>query len=625
VDRLHAEGTGDVASAIIQLADMRSILIDGMAPANLMAARCMDADFPTLCGALDMDEIKNESEQFHQDVAAEISASGVPDADTLAEAFAEATAEVETPKSAPGDEVDITSEPLEGVSVEPAPTTVSNTAASVEAAAQVAEANLMAAEDLLAQIEAGQDLLADVGDSVTTQSETAATAEPAGQVETASTPSAETTAGTLSAMTDELAAMSEALSSTAGELGALTDTVGATVGVSGTVTDADLAAAMADMLAPSADAPEPIKPAEPSVPTVEFTPKTESVATPPTDDATMDTPDAVSAAAAAAALDAALAAAMEGGGDAVVEPPADTASFDSGSASMAAEPLVAEDLVQPPTTEPEASKPLGQVVEPAPPEQDPLADLLESAGACAEDAAQAEAFAALLNEPSPEADATLVAMMTAAVSGGGATEETPAVELPRGKTPAEQAVAAAAKAPSMTETDPPCPQVSESEAANAAPADEAGPAVVSQSEASLPSPVLDEVGLPAAAKPAEGLDAGDFRSQLEDIKNTLVSQIDRLGGLFDSVARLQEESQQTLVKALEVKQATDRAFEASRQYADVFAKAEMARAACQQAEAQVAAARMQWENAQQGASAAAQGVSPPARASRRSPRKRNGT
>lgn len=584
IGRLRAEGTGDVASAVAQLEDMQSILVDGMAPENLTAARRMDADFPTLCGALDMDEIKNESDQFHQDVAAEISASGVPDADALAEAFAEASAPEGACEPSPQERLDVISEPLEGVSVEPVPMTAPSVASPAETAAQVVEAELVAAEDLLAQIEAGQDLLAAAaGVAVPPAERTASQAE--GGVEAVSATFAETVAGAFSEAQDELAAMSKTLSETADELGSLTETVAATVSVGEEASDAedDLAAAMAEMTAPSGQTPEPT---------------TESVIDSAADGA-VDIAEVGPDVTGDADLGAALAASPGTGTESPAEGGVD-ATPTGERAPGAVEPGVLEDTGDGARGQTPLAEVLHQAAEPMPAAEDPLADLLRSIGTNADDRAQVEAFAALLKEPGGEPDASL----------------------------AVAAARAAADAPGFTETVSAPPPVDSSggyavtEAS--APSEPAAAPAFAGEAPSVPASGCDPVVPLAAAQQGQSLDAGDFRAQLDDLKKTLVSQIDRLGSLFEDVVRVQAESREAIAKALELKQVTDQAFDASRQFADAFAQAELARSACKQADAKVAAARLRWETAQQNVAAAAQGVSLPSKAPRRSSRKRGG-
>ncbi len=607
MSRLHAEGTGDVGSAIVQLADMRSILVDGMAPANLMAARQIDADFPTLTGALDMDEIKNESDQFHQDVAAEISVSGVPDADALAEAFAEATADAGDHADLPAEQDEVGPQPLEGVSMEPLPMSVPDAASPAETAAQAAETNLAAAEDLLAQIEAGQDLLAAVAESATSQGEPTAPATE-NPPDAASAQSAKTTASAFSDVQDELAALSESLSTTADELGALTSSVAATVGVPDmtAAADADLAAAMADMMTPLADTPEPI---------------TESVAAP-----VVDTPagdpipgSETSEAAVDAALDATLAEALNASSETGGKPAADL----SPAVEEISAPITSATTQNAPTQESitgPSSDPGTQTAETAPAQGDALADLLESMGTSEEDPVQAQAFAALLQEPAPAPDAGMAAMAAETASLTSATGPALTPEVPQAAVTAEQLPASPAAATSQREA--PASQGNTPQSRCLAQTEPH----MTVSPGQLATPQASPAGKDAAPAPApahaEGVDADNFRCQLDEVKNTLVSQIDRLGNLFENVARIHEQSQQTLAKTLELKQATDQAFDASRHFADAFAQAELARTACQQAEAQVTAARLRWETAQQNVAAAARGVTLPPKAPKRSSRKR---
>ncbi len=606
MSRLRAEGTGDVGSAMVQLADMRSILVDGMAPANLLATRQMDADFPTLTEALDMDEIKNESDQFHQDVAAEISASGVPNADALAEAFAEATAGGVDHADLPADQAEVGPEPLEGVSIEPLPISVPDAGSPAETAAQAAETNLAAAEDLLAQIEAGQDLLATVAESKTSKEEpTAAPTE--GLPDGAFAQSAKTTANAFSSVQDELAAMSESLSTTAEELGELTSTVAAAVGVPDmtATADADLATAMADMMTPSADTPEPTTWSV-AAPVVD-TPAGDPSPGPETSEAAVD-----------AALNAALAEALNASSETSGEPARDLPP----AAEETSVPIASATSQNTPTrassTDP-TSEPGTPTAEPAPAQGDPLADLLKSMGTGEEDPVQAQAFAALLQESSPATDAGMSAM-AAAASLAGATGPTPTPEVPQATVPAEELPASQAAATSQRQT----PASQDDTPQSLSPAQAEPHLAVSPGRPATPqtSPLGNNVTPAPLAPHPEGLDTSDFRCQLDEVKNTLVSQIDRLGNLFENVARIHEQSQQTLTRTLELKQATDQAFDASRHFADAFAQAELARTACQQAEAQVAAARLQWETAQQNAAAAALGVTLPPKAPKRSSPKR---
>ena len=505
--RLRAEGTGDVASALIQLTDMRSILLDGMAPANVMAARCMDADFPTLCGALDMDEIKNESDQFHQDVAAELSASGVPDADALAEAFAEATAETGIGDTPVQDGPEIASEPLEGVSMEPVPA-VPNGVSPAETAAQVAEANLAAAEDLLAQIEAGQDLLAAAVGSTPAEDEPVSPASES-QIDTAAAPSCDATVGGLDQVQDEIAAMSKALSSTAAELGSLTETVAAAVGAVDTgSSDEDLAAAMADMLAPTADASEPAEETPSTLPTeaTEDVGLPEATAVPSDQEVVPEAAaDDVLAAVLAETIGNAAGVAPEvGTGDAsIVADPALTAAEPAITEAESQSPMAANELptvteevsvpavAESPIAEPPIAEPAA--AQPAVPGPDPLADLLKPAESGVDDAVQAEAFAALLKEPTADDDAALAAMLTLAAADTAPAESSPAGEVINEETPVEETLVS--EAPVMAEIEERQPQVSEPALPSPVASDEAAPTTRSEpavSEAAVAEPAASE-------------------------------------------------------------------------------------------------------------------------------------
>ena len=98
LDQLASREPGRAKATRDDVADMRSIVTGAMAPANSLAVASIDADFPEIKGALNMSAIEKESEQFHQEVAEAVEDAPVSDADTLAGAFAEATAEA-TPEA----------------------------------------------------------------------------------------------------------------------------------------------------------------------------------------------------------------------------------------------------------------------------------------------------------------------------------------------------------------------------------------------------------------------------------------------------------------------------------------------------------------------------------------------
>jgi len=88
------------------VADMRSILTDAQAAANVLAVACIDADFQDIKRALNMSAIEKESEQFQQEVAEVVAGAPVSDgdaseADGQAEASAEATSEATPTIDAP--------------------------------------------------------------------------------------------------------------------------------------------------------------------------------------------------------------------------------------------------------------------------------------------------------------------------------------------------------------------------------------------------------------------------------------------------------------------------------------------------------------------------------------------
>ena len=89
-----------------------------------------------------------------------------------------------------------------------------------------------------------------------------------------------------------------------------------------------------------------------------------------------------------------------------------------------------------------------------------------------------------------------------------------------------------------------------------------------------------------------------FHTQLDDIKRSLVQQIERVVNLLDQVAQAQGRARQEMGDAIRVKEAAEQAFASLNQLADAQAEAERARTTYEQAAARVRAARQQWVAAQ---------------------------
>lgn len=103
-------------------------------------------------------------------------------------------------------------------------------------------------------------------------------------------------------------------------------------------------------------------------------------------------------------------------------------------------------------------------------------------------------------------------------------------------------------------------------------------------------------------------DCGGLRDRLEEIKQNLISQIDRLAEVLDEVSNVQEQVCQAASQAAKFRQAADQAQTASQQLAAIQAEANQARSQCKQAENRVAEAHREWEAAQRAAAEAAQRI-----------------
>lgn len=79
----NREATGDIE-------DMLGILRDAMNPSTSEAMIRMDADFPEARGEIDMASVEKESGDFHEDVGKQVAASGKPAAGKLSQMFKQA-------------------------------------------------------------------------------------------------------------------------------------------------------------------------------------------------------------------------------------------------------------------------------------------------------------------------------------------------------------------------------------------------------------------------------------------------------------------------------------------------------------------------------------------------------
>jgi len=142
-------------------------------------------------------------------------------------------------------------------------------------------------------------------------------------------------------------------------------------------------------------------------------------------------------------------------------------------------------------------------------------------------------------------------------------------------------------------------------AADAATADEPAQTIgIVDSAATISEPVAPTFSGTARASQA----CGSFRGQIEEIKQNLVFQIDRLAEVLDGATDVQEQVSKTARQAAQFKQAADQAQAASQQCAAAQAEADQAKSTYEQAEARVAEARRAWETAQRTAADAAQCV-----------------
>lgn len=118
------------------------------------------------------------------------------------------------------------------------------------------------------------------------------------------------------------------------------------------------------------------------------------------------------------------------------------------------------------------------------------------------------------------------------------------------------------------------------------------------------TPAGEETALPALesfASPPADCDLTDMRHQLENVKSTLNSQIDRLGNLVERSVTMRETVRRTTEQAARFRTAANQAAEASHRFATAQAAAEQARVAYEAAQALAADTRREWEAAQQAA------------------------
>ncbi|HPD28549.1 MAG TPA: hypothetical protein PLL20_01030 [Phycisphaerae bacterium] len=92
-DRLAAVKSGaaeEGGRTAEDIKDMVAILRDAMHPSTGEAIAKLDADFPTARGEIDMAAVEKESNDFHEDVGNEVTASGKPSAGRVGQAFKQA-------------------------------------------------------------------------------------------------------------------------------------------------------------------------------------------------------------------------------------------------------------------------------------------------------------------------------------------------------------------------------------------------------------------------------------------------------------------------------------------------------------------------------------------------------
>jgi len=112
----------------------------------------------------------------------------------------------------------------------------------------------------------------------------------------------------------------------------------------------------------------------------------------------------------------------------------------------------------------------------------------------------------------------------------------------------------------------------------------------------------------SSSSTADWQSTGNLRGQLEEVKQNLIFQIDRLGEVLDHTAGVQEQVRKTASQAAEFRKAVDQAQAASQRFAAAQAESDKARSAYEQTQQRVAEARRAWEAAQCTATEAAKHV-----------------